>query len=282
MIISSEERAHVILCLVNSEHRGYAVVHMQNSTALNDALIYAFEVKAVRQKHHIQGLRRVIAGEGWSSNPIQCKGKSSKLQQKWVRPFKGYTFGSLITSFIAGSEKLLDLERRADSAAGLGAYAATLENVSRRTPQYVSELHGVADGAGVPFRKLFLLHMDDIMETINDEAGLITPAAVGCTSIGVLRPGVALLGHTEDAFKETLNHWYILSAHIVPSEEERSQGAREERFTSLCYAGQLPGYTMGHTAAGMVFSINTLSPRRLRPGRTRVYRTLDLDQYELA
>lgn len=45
--------------------------------------------------------------------------------------------------------------------------------------------------------------------------------------------------------------------------------AVEERFTSLCYAGQLPGYTMGFNEHGQVFTINTLSPKNLKPGHTR-------------
>lgn len=34
----------------------------------------------------------------------------------------------------------------------------------------------------------------------------------------------AVLGHTEDAFGETLNHFYIMSAHIIPTEEDRERG----------------------------------------------------------
>lgn len=34
----------------------------------------------------------------------------------------------------------------------------------------------------------------------------------------------SILGHTEDAFSETLNHFYILSAHIIPTAEDRARG----------------------------------------------------------
>lgn len=43
----------------------------------------------------------------------------------------------------------------------------------------------------------------------------------------------------------------------------------EERFTSLCYAGQLPGYTMSYNHHGLVFSINTLGADNLYSGKTR-------------
>lgn len=73
-----------------------------------------------------------------------------------------------------------------------------------------------------------------------------------------------ILGHNEDALSETLNHWYIVSAHVI------EPGFREEKFTSLSYAGFLPGYTMGFNYHGLVFSINTLSAKTLRSGKTRM------------
>lgn len=45
----------------------------------------------------------------------------------------------------------------------------------------------------------------------------------------------------------------------------------EEKFTSLCYAGHLPGYTMGYNHHGLVYSINTLSANKLYSGRTRMF-----------
>lgn len=71
------------------------------------------------------------------------------------------------------------------------------------------------------------------------------------------------MGHNEDALSETLNHWYIVSAHVVET------GLREEKFSSLSYAGFLPGYTMGFNNHGLVYSINTLSARSLKSGKTR-------------
>ncbi|GBP87596.1 hypothetical protein EVAR_99651_1 [Eumeta japonica] len=184
----------------------------------------------------------------------------------------GRTFGSLISGFIAGSERLREFERRADSAAVRAWRTPRCQRAARRRRRRRRAVQE-ANAERIP-SQLFLLHMDDIIETIEEGRSSAPPAAVGCSSIAVLRPGVAVLGHTEDSFEDALNHWYVLSAHILPSDEEREQGAGEERFASLCYAGHLPGYTMGYSAAGMVFSVNTLSPRMLRPGRTpRVFLT---------
>lgn len=37
----------------------------------------------------------------------------------------------------------------------------------------------------------------------------------------------AILAHTEDAFSETLNHFYIMSAHIIPTDEDRANGVSQ-------------------------------------------------------
>lgn len=47
-----------------------------------------------------------------------------------------------------------------------------------------------------------------------------------------------------------------MSAHII-------EGHSEECFSSLCYAGHLPGYTMGYNIHGLVFSVNTLTVAHL-------------------
>ncbi|KAJ2954160.1 hypothetical protein O0L34_g2389 [Tuta absoluta] len=179
----------------------------------------------------------------------------------------GRIFGALIKNFLATYENLRDFEREYKSDVGRNAYDRTLANMKKRYPYYVKEVQGLADGAGVPFHQLFLLQMDDLIGNVNDNH-IPRNDTGGCSSIGINHPGHAILGHTEDAFAETLNHWYIMSAHIIPSAEDAAAGAIEEKFASLCYAGNMPGYTMGNNVHGLVFSINTLSPLTLKHGYT--------------
>nr|XP_013189462.1 unnamed protein product [Amyelois transitella] len=179
----------------------------------------------------------------------------------------GRIFSSIIKDFIATYANLRDFEKEYKTEAGREAYDKTLENMKRRYPYYVKEMQGVADGANVSFVQLFLLQMDDLIGTINDNH-VPRDDTGGCSSIGVINRDTNVLGHTEDAFSETLNHFYIISAHIIPTPEDREEGAVEERFSSLCYAGHMPGYTMGFNENGLVFSINTLSPAALKPGNT--------------
>lgn len=79
------------------------------------------------------------------------------------------------------------------------------------------------------------------------------------------------LGHTEDALSENLNNFYFVSAHIISDSPQGKYKVTEERFTSLCYAGHLPGYTQNYNHHGLCFSINTLSARKLYSGKTRKY-----------
>nr|XP_021194703.2 uncharacterized protein LOC110379374 isoform X1 [Helicoverpa armigera] len=179
----------------------------------------------------------------------------------------GRNFASIIKSFLATYENLRDFEKEYKTDPGRIAYDKTLANMKKKFPYYVKEIQGVADGAGVPFHQLFLLQMDDLIGNVNDNH-IPRNDTGGCSSIAFKNPHATLLGHTEDAFSETLNHFYIMVAHITPAPEDVKAGAVEERFASLCYAGQMPGYTMGYNENGLVFSINTLSPLILKHGNT--------------
>ncbi|KAL6443606.1 hypothetical protein ACFW04_001621 [Cataglyphis niger] len=147
---------------------------------------------------------------------------------------------------------------------GKNVYEETLDAVKKQFPQYVREIEGTADGANIPFHKLFLMHLDDIISNVTVKTQE-NSLPVGCSTIICNQPGCEILGHNEDALKETLNHWYLVSAHVIEA------GHREEKFTSLSYAGFLPGYTMGYNHHGLVYSINTLSAAVLRSGKTPRY-----------
>ncbi|XP_055304139.1 beta-alanyl-dopamine/carcinine hydrolase [Sitodiplosis mosellana] len=180
----------------------------------------------------------------------------------------GRTFAALIKSFLEISVPLnteyLPLYKTPE---GKAVYDATLKSVKESFPQYIRELEGVAHGAGVEFHKLFLLHMDDITPNATNRINGVHPP-IGCSTICVNQPDNEILAHTEDALQETLNHFYIVSAHIIESTPQGKHRVSEERFTSLCYAGHLPGYTMGYNHHGLVYSINTLSANTLHSGKT--------------
>ncbi|XP_034232953.1 uncharacterized protein LOC117640533 isoform X2 [Thrips palmi] len=178
----------------------------------------------------------------------------------------GRNFSGIIHSFLAASRSLEEYLSVYETDAGRRAYEDTLAAVKANFPQYIQELQGTADGAKVPFHKLFLLHMDEITPNVAGRAA--SQATNGCSTVCVNHPGQELLGHTEDALAETLNHVYLVSAHIVSAEPQGRWKVSEEKFTALCYAGHLPGFCMGYNHHGMVFSVNIIKAARLAAGRT--------------
>ncbi|XP_053678861.1 uncharacterized protein LOC128729230 [Anopheles nili] len=177
----------------------------------------------------------------------------------------GTTFATMIHDFLKRSGPLNDTYIPLfNTEKGRKIYIDTYENVNASFPQYIRELQGIADGAKVEFYKLFLLHMDDIISL--GQQGHNQP--VGCSTICVNEPDCVVLGHTEDALAEVMNHFYFVSAHIISETPQGKYNVVEERFTSLCYAGHLPGYTMNCNQHGLVFSINTLSAKTLIGGKT--------------
>lgn len=178
----------------------------------------------------------------------------------------GRTFSGVIQNFLTIAESLPEYLEAYKTPEGRKGYEDTLNNLKTNFPQYVRELEGTADGANVPFHKLFLLHMDNII--LNAAQRKIIDQPTGCSTICINQSGQELLGHTEDALASTLNHFYFVAAHIVTEKPQGKWGVKEEKFTSLCYAGHLPGYTMSYNHHGLVFSINTLSAKNLKPGKT--------------
>lgn len=180
----------------------------------------------------------------------------------------GRTFAAIIKNFLQLSGPLNDTYLPLyNTDEGRKVYNETLESVKKSFPQYIRELEGTADGAQVEFHKLFLLHMDDILPVAVEGRNSIDQP-IGCSTICVNEPDCEILAHTEDALSEVLNHYYFVSAHIVSDAPQGKYNVTEERFTSLCYAGHLPGYTMNYNHHGLVFSINTLSASKLYGGKT--------------
>ncbi|XP_043674518.1 uncharacterized protein LOC122632105 [Vespula pensylvanica] len=177
----------------------------------------------------------------------------------------GRTFAKLIQDYIEAYRPLNESYMKLyDTDEGRKVYEETLQCVKKQFPQYIREIQGTADGANVPFNKLFLMHLDDILpNVVGETSGNTLP--VGCSTIICNQPGQQILGHNEDALSETLNHWYLVDAHVI------EDGYREEKFISLSYAGFLPGYTMGYNHHGLIFTINTLSAATLRSGKTPRY-----------
>ncbi|XP_033240544.1 uncharacterized protein [Drosophila pseudoobscura] len=127
---------------------------------------------------------------------------------------------------------------------------------------------GLRLGLWLWLTRLFLLHLDDILPQALKLQPRNNNQPTGCSTIIVNQKNSRLLGHTEDALTETLNHYYFVDAHIISDKPQGKYNVKEEHFMSLCYAGHLPGYTMNQNYHGLVFTINTSSAELLRSGKT--------------
>ncbi|XP_037782824.1 LOW QUALITY PROTEIN: uncharacterized protein LOC119579166 [Penaeus monodon] len=182
----------------------------------------------------------------------------------------GRTFRAIIEDYLAASKHSHDsLLKQFSEGDGKVAYDVTLENLKTNFPQYIRELQGIADGARVPFQHLMVLHLvTSLRPGTHDVLTSATRPNLGCTSVSLNKDGEVLLGHTEDAEAEMLNHLYVVEAEILEEEAQGRWGFRREHFTALCYAGEVPGFCMGYNRHGIAFSVNVLRPRRIFSGKT--------------
>jgi isopenicillin-N N-acyltransferase-like protein len=135
----------------------------------------------------------------------------------------------------------------ADVREKLGPYLAATERVA---PDIVAELHGMAEGSGVPFETLFVVNA----------AAELTQAARDheCTVVGITPAGTAnghvLLAHNEDATAGWADYTYVVK--VAPD------GALP--FAAFTYAGLL--LHQGVNTAGLGSVGNALYARDAHPG----------------
>ena len=141
-----------------------------------------------------------------------------------------------------GSDRLRDIER-----ASRAAY-----------PRYMSEVDGIAEGAGATFAEVFLWTCRGDFPGGGDQAG---SGEAGCTSIMIAGDGSTphVIAHTEDdeASLEDACFW----ATVRPPEGPA--------FTSFYSPGVVPGHTFGFNHAGLVQTINHIRPHDQRAGIAR-------------
>lgn len=131
-------------------------------------------------------------------------------------------------------------------------YTPFIEAAQNHFPDYVDELQGIADGAGLTFQQIMIANI--FMEVIylyyslsptkNIKAG----PGFGCSTIAYSNNGKLFLGHNEDLFTSFLSNMYVLKIKI-PSKPE---------FMCLSYPGILPGVPPGMNEAGIIQSGNDI------------------------
>lgn len=121
-------------------------------------------------------------------------------------------------------------------------------------PQYVEELEGIAEGAGLPLEELFLGMCEELWEPTLWRRGCTDFAARGRATVD----GSTLLAHTNDMPPHMEDRLVIL----------RVQAGDEPEFLAVCDAGL--GFSAGFNAAGIALTGNEVSARDVRPGVPRL------------
>ena len=83
-----------------------------------------------------------------------------------------------------------------------------------------------------------------------------------------------VLGHTEDAKANAVSNCYVIHADISDTDEDGEE--IHEKFSSFCYAGNLPGFCMSVNKHGFVYTMNLLNPIGIHPYKTRKNGSLKL------
>jgi isopenicillin-N N-acyltransferase-like protein len=127
--------------------------------------------------------------------------------------------------------------------------------VAEHTPQYLRELEGMAQGAGVT--------LDDLM-VLNCMEGIVNDALhLKCTSFGAAgectTDGHVLVAHNEDWSPEDESAVYLL----------RARPTDEPAYIALTYGGLLPN--IGFNAAGLAQCCDSVYPDDSRLGVPRIF-----------
>jgi len=178
---------------------------------------------------------------------ISCKGPPREI---------GHTIGKRFRA-----EILLTLDRHdglntrfmpySRTPAGRARYQHLFALHRNRFPEFFSELEGMAEGAGVPFEKLFVINLRGEYQRF--ASGGVEP---GCSTCSLVALDTAAFGHNEDGLALYRGQTYLV----------RARPQDKPAFTAFCYPGFLPGNAFGFNDAGICFSANNVQPLIARDG----------------
>lgn len=120
-------------------------------------------------------------------------------------------------------------------------------------PQYVDELNGIAEGAGIPFEEVFLSMCEELWESVTWR---------GCTDMAArgraTQDGSTLIAHTNDLLPRSEEHLVILKV----------QAGDEPEFLGISSGGI--AISAGFNAAGISLTGNQLDNNDIRSGVPRL------------
>jgi hypothetical protein len=178
---------------------------------------------------------------------INCEGPPRKIGHTIGRRFRAEILRTL-DGHEGLNTRFMPYSR---TPAGRARYQRLVALHRSRYPEFFSELEGVAEGAAVPFEKLFLINL-------RGEYRRFTSGDVefGCSTCSLVSSDTAAFGHNEDGLALYRGQTYLVKA-----------GPQDKPvFVAFCYPGFLPGNAFGYNDAGICFSANNVQPFRAREG----------------
>lgn len=150
-----------------------------------------------------------------------------------------------------------------NSPTGQILYRSYLDLHRKIFPQYITELEGMAEGSGRPFKEIFAVNLRGeiagLIASELQEGSQSDHTVQGCTDCLVLTPEAALIGHNEDGSPAGYNNMFVLRVAVDDS----------PTFNAFCYPGFLPGNAIGFNEFGIMHSINHVAPRPVNVGLAR-------------
>jgi len=133
-------------------------------------------------------------------------------------------------------------------------FSGCIAAAKKHFPQFVDEIRGWADGAGVSFEDLMVINMWAELTAMKRSRG-----EGGCSTIALNDGKRMILAHNEDGSAAYKGLMFWLKA--------KCRGARS--FQCLCYPGFVPGNSPGFNDAGIIQTTNYIPASEWRVGIPR-------------
>ena len=168
----------------------------------------------------------------------------------------GEAFRDLVAQGLAAYELRFPVLAGFDFAEAVERSRAYLRPAEDYVPQAVDQIRGLAEGAGVPFQRLFALNCS---EEFTCGADQVWPRPEHCTSFAVVADGRVVSGHNEDWYPDDVEHLVVRRIRLTGRGEWSGSS-----YLSIGPAYDLP--ITGISAHGFTSAANTVYFRDERVG----------------
>jgi isopenicillin-N N-acyltransferase-like protein len=149
----------------------------------------------------------------------------------------------------------LKTEAQADSSR---LFRSLLDSAVKYYPQFVDELKGMADGAGISFEDIFILNISAELDAARHLTGEENP---GCSTMFLVSEGSKYLIHSEDGHSVFSGKMYL--AKVFPP-----SGVS---FVALSYPGIMIGNGPGMNSNGVIQTTNFIGAEKWKKGIPRYF-----------